>query len=149
MSDAYDSIECHGIASASNLDYWDQPLGPWGDGENTNSFYRMGGRALARNDDDPEFWLRRAVEGRHTGGYFRMALASLRRRGGIEFVGYMRAAQFSGHADAEPLLKAWALCREARIHGDEAERLLLDAVPGLPQDPAFAAEVALLLARRL
>jgi hypothetical protein len=152
MSDVYDAAgdedECRLIASASSLDYWDQPDGPWRDGEDTNVCYRLGGRALARGEA-PEFWLRRAVEGQHAGGYFRMALALLRRNGGTEFVGYLRAAQFRGHADAEPLLKTWALCRDGYIRGDEAERLLLEALPEAPHDPAFAAEVALLLARRL
>nr|WSW47031.1 hypothetical protein OG296_30230 [Streptomyces sp. NBC_01001] len=149
MSDTYDEWECRRLAAACGMDYWDQPDGPWGNGETTNSFYRIGGRVLASRDDDPEFWLRRAVEGQHTGGYFRMALASLRRDGGNEFVGYLRAAQFRGHADGEPLLKTWAFCRDEYIRGEAAERLLLEALPEAPHDPAFAAEVALLLARRL
>nr|WSW58443.1 hypothetical protein OG513_07540 [Streptomyces sp. NBC_00998] len=149
MSDTYDEWECRRLAAACGMDYWDQPDGPWGNGSNTNSFYRIGGRALACGDDDPEFWLRHAVEGQHTGGYFRMALASLRRGGDTDFVGLLRAAQFRGHADAEPLLKAWALCRDGYIRVDEAETLLLESLPEAPHDPAFAAEVALLLARRL
>ncbi|MGW7105184.1 hypothetical protein ACWGHU_03315 [Streptomyces xanthophaeus] len=142
-----DRAECERMARESRMDYWDQPCGPW-DGENANSFYRMGGQALARDADDPGFWLRRAADYHHTGAFFRMAVLSLRQENVSYAIRYLRAAQFCDHEDARALLQAWASCQQDGIDGLEAEAVFLCAVEN-PQDPAFAAEAALLLAQFL
>ncbi|MGW6949048.1 hypothetical protein ACWGHD_19240 [Streptomyces xanthophaeus] len=143
-----DRVECERMARESRLDYWDQPHGPWESSE-TNSRYRLGGRALARYDDTADMWLRRAAEDGHPGAAFRMALWALRQSADEEAIAWLNAASFRGHHDADFLLASYTHCQDRELIGDDAAEVFHMAATHDCQDPAFALETGLLLAKCL
>ncbi|MFG2291994.1 hypothetical protein [Streptomyces sp. NPDC048603] len=131
-------------------DRWDGSKGPWPDPERTASWYSLGGRALARRDDVTALmWLTRSVRNRHPGACFRLALVKLRADDDQTAHQWLIRAKAFGHGDALRILTEARACLVDGTFGSAAEERLLDALGDVPEDPAFAAEVALLFARTL
>jgi hypothetical protein len=129
-------------------DVWDRQE-PWG--ENANSYYRMAGQALGTyREHSADRWLTSAWEYMHTGAAFRRALWLLRRGSSVgRVMDWLMAADADGHRDAERLYLAYERCEDRRIRGSDAKAVLLASVATAPEDPAFAAEVAVRLAQTL
>ncbi|KUL37311.1 hypothetical protein ADL22_21810 [Streptomyces sp. NRRL F-4489] len=100
-------------------DFWDRPCGDFGpltaahalppeDRQNANSWYRLGSKALARDElAAAADWLGAAAEAGHPGALFRMAALAARtgwERGELRFL--VAEAARHGHGDARALLAA-------------------------------------------
>ncbi|MER7957055.1 IclR family transcriptional regulator C-terminal domain-containing protein [Streptomyces sp. NPDC096030] len=125
-------------------DFWDRPEGEFGpltdayetsreERERANSLYRLGSKALARDELVPAAqWLGEAASAGHPGALFRLAVVALRAGGEwADDAGYLVAeAARHGHGDAARLLSAL---------GHRRPR------PGTPtpapEDPRYAEEV--------
>ncbi|RST04173.1 hypothetical protein EF905_33945, partial [Streptomyces sp. WAC05374] len=139
-------------------DYWDRPGGSWdpaadggaGDGDAAagdagevhalaNSFYRLGTKALRRDElGTAADWLGLAAERNHPGAFFRLAVVVHRRFGaeGRDDARFLVAeAARHGHGDARALL------REARASGPHPGPGAPGAHERPPQDPEFADDV--------
>ncbi|MET9959269.1 hypothetical protein ABZ128_09300 [Streptomyces sp. NPDC006326] len=127
-------------------DVWGRPDGPWRGGVTSTSRYLMGGRFLASGRNiEAESWLTRAAEAGHPGAFFRLALVCLRTGRPGEALEMLVDATDRGHKDADRILGAWDDCHEESVSADDGFEHVRDAVAE-PQDPAFAAEVAHLVA---
>ncbi|WP_407284785.1 IclR family transcriptional regulator C-terminal domain-containing protein [Streptomyces sp. BP-8] len=125
-------------------DFWDRPCGDFGPltseyalsaekRAHANSLYRLGSKALAREElESAADWLGAAAEAGHPGALFRLAALTTRVRGqGHESVRFLVAeAARHGHGDARELLAASA-------HHASAESPAHSAL----EDPQFVDEV--------
>ncbi|WP_406187953.1 IclR family transcriptional regulator C-terminal domain-containing protein [Streptomyces sp. NBC_01006] len=128
---------------AGPRDYWDRPEGDFGPLSHlyrltpseralANSLYRLGSKALAREEMERAVeCLGAAAEAGHPGALFRLAVVTARTNGPLAEVRFLIAeAARHGHGDAERLLAA------------NAGRLT--ATPGT-EDPQYAGELRLAL----
>ncbi|MGW5342885.1 IclR family transcriptional regulator domain-containing protein [Streptomyces sp. NPDC004050] len=140
------------LSGGKGADFWDRPEGDWGRPQarlaaeldrrrHANSCYRLGSTALRAGDLElAQNWLRRAVDERHPGAAFRLAVALWRsgRDSVCEAVAVLVSAARWGHADARDLLHhaGWDLADIGLgRHQDIA----------VPQDSEFTADIEALL----
>ncbi|UQA90728.1 IclR family transcriptional regulator domain-containing protein [Streptomyces halobius] len=126
-------------------DFWDRPCGNFGpltnmyaltsqERSHANSLYRLGSKALSRNELAPAAdWLGAAAEAGHPGALFRMAALTARaggagRRENVRFL--VAEAARHGHGDARALL-------ETAEHGTSASHPVSPVI----EDPQFIDEV--------
>ncbi|MCG8970227.1 hypothetical protein [Streptomyces sp. CL12-4] len=128
-------------------DYWDRPDGDFGplsalydldveEREEANSLYRLGSKALGRNElSTAADWLGSAAAAGHPGALFRLALVALRSSEDWKDNAWFLIAEAArhGHGDAQRLLAA------------SADRPTPTASAFLVEDTSFFEEVRLLL----